>query len=496
MRKIFAALLSVLLLVFITTPAQAVSGTWSNPVVVSPTPMGTTPYVVPDIAADSNGNLYAIWDQSDGTNRRVWISKSSNHGNSWSAPLAISPSNQSSSRAVITIDNANTIFIAWSSDDGSSVKIQTTKSVDGGATWATPVDISSNSDLNRRPTIASFGTGTVTIAWRSIVEVNSAAVSSDILARTSTNSGASWSPEVPVSTSTNDIYNQNPALSYSPNGVAYLTWNQEDGISGDFLGQISSLNGSTWTNPTSFILQGVSSTPSVAFGASNTAIATWVYSFGSNSAVQSASSSNNGATWSSARTVAILNVSAGDYDAQIVSTSAGVSTIVYSFGQVVESSTSHDNGVTWSTPTLVSEPGGQGTYDINLAMDTNGNVAATWQELSQGSQTYYVGVSTSEDHGSTWSYPEGLSDSQFLAEAPRIAVNANGYLDVIWMQEITGNQKNLQSSNVFWATPVTPSPDNGGGSELARTGSDFTLYFAGLMTILLGIGLIQLRRKA
>ncbi|BDU11330.1 hypothetical protein AINA4_12510 [Aurantimicrobium sp. INA4] len=132
-------------------------------------------------------------------------------------------------------------------------------------------------------------------------------------------------------------------------------------------------------------------------------------------------------------------------------------------------------------------------------MDTNGNIAATWSEYSVGSQVNFVSVNTSEDNGITWDVPDILSDPNltFSADNPRIAVDSAGYLIVNFVQQISATPHLvIQSSNVFWATPNTPSPDNGGGSELARTGSDFTLYFAGIMTILLGIGLIQLRRKA
>lgn len=492
MRKIFGVLLTLLLVAFVATPAQAVSGSWSNPVVVSPTPFGNSFQVGLEIEADALGNLFSVWNQSDGTKQRVWISKSSDHGNTWSNPSPISPANQDSTQAVIAIDKANTIYVAWYGTDGSFDKIQTSKSSNAGTSWSTPVDLSSNTDLNRRPVIASYNTGTVTVAWRTI----DSGVSSDILSSTTTNSGASWSPEVAASTSGNLIYNVSPSLSYSPTGVAFLTWVQEDSSQNVFA-QISSMSGTTWASPTTLTGQGIASTPSVAFGASNTVISSWVYGDGNDLEVQTKSSADNGATWSAARSVATLNSQVCDCEAQVVSTPTGVSTIVFSFGEIVESSTSRDNGVTWSTPTLVSEQGGQSTYDISVVMDSNGNVAATWQDFSQGSQVNFVGVNTSEDNGATWDYPEGLSDQQFGAETPRVAVDSSGYLVVNWVQQTSVTPEfNVQSSNAFWATPSTPSPDNGGSSELARTGFDITLYITVILTILLGIGFIQLRRKA
>lgn len=495
MRKILAALLSMLLLVFITTPAQAVSGTWSTPVDVSTTPFGSGAFIVPEIAADGIGNVFTVWEQSDGTDQRVWISKSSDHGNSWSAPLSISPTNQDSTHPVIAIDDANTLFVAWSKDDATDT-IQISRSSNAGATWASPVDLSTTGDFNTKPVIASYNTGIVTVAWRSW---NSGASSSDILASSTTDSGATWSPEVAVSTqNVSPMWHDNPSLNYSPTGVALLSWVQEDcGYTLDCSPQISSKTGSSWSSPSILAGPGDITTPHVASGASNELIATWANSDNSTIRIQTRTSSDNGATWSTIQDVT-TGAALGIFDAQIVSTATGIYTILFSFGEEVQSITSMNNGQTWLTATQVSEVGTQLLSTIESGVDTNGNIFAAWQIFNSGQSTNVLSANTSEDHGATWGSAEAFSNINYSASSPSLTVDSSGFLVASWNQNTNGisvGGNKIQSSNVFWATPNTPSPDNGGGSELARTGFDFTVYFSGIIALFLGIGFIQLRRK-
>jgi len=67
---------------------------WSEPVLVGPD-SGTMSlaewWIDGDLAADTAGNLYAVWD-TQGTNNDIgWLSYSTDHGAHWSNPVQVPP---------------------------------------------------------------------------------------------------------------------------------------------------------------------------------------------------------------------------------------------------------------------------------------------------------------------------------------------------------------------------------------------------------------------
>jgi hypothetical protein len=68
--------------------------TWTRPVAVGPN-SGTMSldewWIDGDIGIDGGGNLYAVWDTQDPNRDTGWLSYSTDHGASWSAPLQVPP---------------------------------------------------------------------------------------------------------------------------------------------------------------------------------------------------------------------------------------------------------------------------------------------------------------------------------------------------------------------------------------------------------------------
>lgn len=79
--------------------------TWSAPVAIAPA-AGTESvdewWIDGDLGIDSAGNLYATWD-TQGARDIGWLSYSTNHGLSWSAPVRVTPDNNSAVHIVQVI---------------------------------------------------------------------------------------------------------------------------------------------------------------------------------------------------------------------------------------------------------------------------------------------------------------------------------------------------------------------------------------------------------
>jgi hypothetical protein len=96
--------------------------TWSAPVAVGPQ-VGTMSlsewWIDDDIGIDAAGNLYATWDtqgtNADGSANDIgWLSFSTNHGQSWSAPIQ-APADQADAPHIMEVVGgaAGTAYVSW-----------------------------------------------------------------------------------------------------------------------------------------------------------------------------------------------------------------------------------------------------------------------------------------------------------------------------------------------------------------------------------------------
>src|SRR5260370_16389413 len=88
-----------------------------------------------------------------------------------------------------------------------------------------------------------------------------------------------------------------------------------------------------------------------------------------------------------------------------------------------------DGGVTFSTPTNVSKSSGF-SFSPRIAVDTNGGVNVVWVDNTPGHQTIFFSRST--DGGVTFSTPVNISNDPSDSANPQIAVDATGNISVVW----------------------------------------------------------------
>jgi phosphatidylethanolamine-binding protein (PEBP) family uncharacterized protein len=91
----------------------------------------------------------------------------------------------------------------------------------------------------------------------------------------------------------------------------------------------------------------------------------------------------------------------------------------------------------FSTPTNVSKSGDY-SWSPQVAVDAAGNINVVWEDDSTGSAST-IFFSRSTDGGTTFSTPKPLSNGLGSPTSPRIAVDSNGGINVVWVDNILGN---------------------------------------------------------
>ncbi len=190
----------------------------------------------------------------------------------------------------------------------------------------------------------------------------------------------SWSAPVDLSASGPGGNAYFPEISVDAAGNVHAIWYRFNGINDIIQTRSSADGGASWSDPVNLSAPGGNAySPQISVDAAGNVHAIWSRNDGSNDIVQTRSSADGGASWS---TAVNLSASGGTaYSPQISVDAAGnVHAIWYRFNgsnNIVQTRSSADGGVSWSDPVNLSAPGGD-AYDPQISVDAAGNVHAIW----------------------------------------------------------------------------------------------------------------------
>ncbi|MBK9291548.1 MAG: T9SS type A sorting domain-containing protein [Bacteroidetes bacterium] len=193
------------------------------------------------------GNLYVAWSDFGGANNnQIVVSRSTNHGDTWSTRVSISNAvNAGSHNQGVNLQTGPngevyavwSIYNSWPSDEGA---IGFAKSLDGGATWQPATRIINNirgirnTQTKKNHRVNSFpvmavdisdgpGRGNIYVVWANIgvpgINQNNGI---DVYMIRSTNGGSSWSQPIRV--------NQNPQGQGKEHYFPWITCDPENGV--------------------------------------------------------------------------------------------------------------------------------------------------------------------------------------------------------------------------------------------------------------------------
>jgi hypothetical protein len=145
-------------------------GDWSTPINISNNPSYS---YYPLIVADKEDNVHVVWRDQDVFNgdTDIYYTVKANLGH-WPRPANISNNTGNSDYPAITVNNENTLHIAWSDYTTGNWETQhSSKSADG--IWSTPDNVSNEPGSSRYPAIAVDGENTPHVMWMNwISDVN------------------------------------------------------------------------------------------------------------------------------------------------------------------------------------------------------------------------------------------------------------------------------------------------------------------------------------
>jgi hypothetical protein len=225
--------------------------TWSTPVNVS---SNSGDSWVPTIAVDS-GTIYLAWTDFTPGNWEVFYSNSTDGGATWSAPVNVSENAGTSFRPSMALDSG-AIRLAWFDDAPGNAEIFYSNSTDGGATWSAPVNVSNTAAASNNPSIA-VAAGAIHIVW-----ADDTPGSREIFYSNSVDGGATWS--TPINLSNNPSWSADPVMAVNSSAIHVAWWDDAPGT-GDIFHLNSTDGGVTWNTRSDVSNNGApSSGPAIA----------------------------------------------------------------------------------------------------------------------------------------------------------------------------------------------------------------------------------------
>ncbi|MDH6208013.1 InlB B-repeat-containing protein [Aurantimicrobium minutum] len=185
------------------------AGAWSSAVAIS---AAASNFIqLPELVADAEGSVTAVWDQNDGTNS---VYAATLNQGSWSAPHQIPAPGTNAFGAQVTIDGSGTDIAMWTAGTGPYITVSSRKTAAG--TWSSPAQEAGLGNDFGLADLASDRHGNLTA-----IGFTSNGPTSYIYASTK-QSGGNWSTTTSLSDPTGEV--RSVQLSVNQNGDAVVVW--------------------------------------------------------------------------------------------------------------------------------------------------------------------------------------------------------------------------------------------------------------------------------
>jgi len=171
----------------------------------------------PDIAVDSNGVIYVVWDYDTGTDYTISIDKSTN-GTTFDTDVRVDDDTVTVVKnPSIAIDSSNNILVAWQGGD----HVYFANSTNDGATFSTPVPVDDSTIGAYDPSIVvdPMDSSKIHVAWKDLRDDGG-----DIYVATSSDGGANFDTGVKVNDDGTDTAQQFPCMAVNSTGAVFVVW--------------------------------------------------------------------------------------------------------------------------------------------------------------------------------------------------------------------------------------------------------------------------------
>jgi hypothetical protein len=200
----------------------------------------------PEIAVDSTDAINIVWDDTTEGVSSIMFCRSTDGGQTFSSPLRVSSLDGSATEAHIAIDASNRIHVVWVDRVGEDRRILYSRSTDGGQSFSAPLDISDDEGEEFSKPYAAVFEDTVYIAYQ-----KDSGRSRQVFLVRSSNAGLSFSDSEQVSRAGNQARAHSPAMAVDSEGRLHILWIDTTVVGNDegLLYYSNTRNGTTFAEP-------------------------------------------------------------------------------------------------------------------------------------------------------------------------------------------------------------------------------------------------------
>ncbi len=215
--------------------------TWAAPTRID-TAVQDVRCLEPDVVVDSSGNVYVAWfDDRDASYNHIFISKSVDGGLSFDSEVQVSDQDAMNSFPSLTTVG-DVVFVSWKQDLSGLVTLWIAGSYDYGSTWAPRIVFAGPlNSVSRYPHVTTDMNGILHAVW----DYQSPMGEREISYSNSNDDGLTWSTPVRVDDYLSSSSYTAPAIVSGPRGL-YVAWSDNRAGDQDIFSSYSEDGGITW----------------------------------------------------------------------------------------------------------------------------------------------------------------------------------------------------------------------------------------------------------
>lgn len=363
---------------------HAPEGSWSTPVDLSPAGEDAQS---PQVAADEDGEVAAVWLRSNGSNNIVQVATRA-AGGSWSVPVNLSAAGEDADSPHVALDASGDVFVAWDRSDGSNDRLQA--AVESGGTWGATTTLSESGESANLWDLKVNSTGTAIVVWDLFN------TSGDYVVQVATYASGSWSAAQSLTSLTGDA--GTPSVTLDAAGDATVAWEQRQPDEQFVIESSSRPAGGSWSAPSTISGEGAGNTFGVADSSGNAFVAwdTLTSDIEGDGSYEVQASVDGGAAATldgvsnSLGSIAVSSLQSdttGNAAALMIKTpNSGASTAEVAYYNAGASG--------WTAPVEIASYPGTGFYSSALALEADENGVAVWEAEAGGVSVIEAAISS------------------------------------------------------------------------------------------------------
>ena len=397
------------------------------------------------ITVGPQGRIHATWEETAdplfNTDFEIYYSQSDDGGETWSLPVNVSRSADSSRVPFIAVDGQGGVHIAWAEEDNPAEHpggvngddVFYGHSADGGKTWSVPINLSQSPGNSGPIRLVADSQGSVHAVYVDAVQMGESVQSGRLLHRRW--DGRAWSEPVVIldAVTTGD----QPDVAVDSHGNLHVVWMETYRGNQEIFHLQSADGGRSWTGESGISnSRGDSLRPRIAIaGDDEVHVVWWEYT---------------GRSWDHTSEPDIYHTQRGAValppsptrppsptpTPKPASTPSPTSTPMI---QVVSEATPPaapsrgPSSVKWSSTQDISRTG-RDSLLVSTASDALGSVHVVWSEIYEEGESPPEAIYHTRWNGQSWSKPVPIliSPSKGRAFIPAIAADEMGYVHVVW----------------------------------------------------------------